>query len=261
MKVQFLIPVVFTVLLSGCTHTRRVSTAEFDAVNKAIKGKQARIKLTNGNVIVGRKIQFAQDSTLWTDPETCRKRAISTSEINYIFFQKRWRGALYGFAIGFLIGGLIGTKDCDGCLIDPPAEIFGGFTAVVFGLPIGTGAGSKEKFILKQPPRKAELVKPASMAKVTSSLILRSEALVIFLEDDIRAILESHGYYDAKFNKNGKGITHQYEAKTVQDAPVILDHLTGLMWMQGGSTKALNTKSASKYICKLNEEAVGGFAD
>lgn len=90
MKVQFLIPIVFTVLISGCAHTRHVSTTEFDAVNKAIKGKQARIKLTNGNIIVGRKIQLAQDSTLWTDSETCRKRSIPTSEINYIFFQKRW---------------------------------------------------------------------------------------------------------------------------------------------------------------------------
>jgi len=85
MKVQFLIPVVFTMLISGCTHTRHVSTAEFDAVNKTIKGKQARIKLTNGNVIVGRKIQLANDSTLWTDPETCRKRAIPTSEIIAFF--------------------------------------------------------------------------------------------------------------------------------------------------------------------------------
>jgi len=161
---------------------------------------------------------------------------------------------------------LRGTQDTPTSLgtIEASAEtvlFFGAVGGVFFGPPIGAAVGSKEKFILKQTPGQVELVKLPSMAKVTSSPILRSEALVIFLEDDIRAILESHGYYDAKFNKNGKGITHQYEAKTVQDAPVILDHLTGLMWMQGGSTKALNTKSAGKYICKLNEEAVGGFAD
>lgn len=139
--------------------------------------------------------------------------------------------------------------------------MYGGTVAVVWGLPIGAMTGSKEKFVLKQTPRQAELVKPPSLAKASFPLIIRSETLMISSEDDIRAILESHGFYDAKFNKNGKGITHQYEAKTVQDAPVILDHFTGLMWMQGGSTKALNTKSAGKYICKLNEEAVGGFTD
>lgn len=266
MKVQYSILIILTMLISGCTHTRHFSTAEFDDVNKAIKGKNATIKLTNGNVTVGRNIQFVKDSIFWIDRETCRKRSIQTSEISQIVLLKKGRGALHGSCFGFLIGGLIGSQDIPTDLgtIDASAETVlfsGAFFGIFCGLPIGAVVGSKEKFILKQTPGQVELVKPTSMAKVTSSPILRSETRMIFSDDSIRSMLETHGFYDAKFNKNGKGITHQYEAKILQGAPVIIDHLTGLMWMKDGSTKALNFISAGKYICKLNTEVVGGFTD
>jgi Tol biopolymer transport system component len=54
---------------------------------------------------------------------------------------------------------------------------------------------------------------------------------------------------------------HEYELKTLNDDPVVIDHATGLMWQQSGSSSSLDWKEVKGYIDELNKEGYAGFSD
>jgi len=94
----------------------------------------------------------------------------------------------------------------------------------------------------------------------------RSEPAILW-EDDVKNMLAIEDFYDAKWNKHGKGIAHQYELQRIAGSLVVLDNATGLMWQQSGSSKPLDPKSfsiyhyePSIYFHQLNEEKFAGFS-
>ncbi len=56
-------------------------------------------------------------------------------------------------------------------------------------------------------------------------------------------------------------ISHDYEAGTIKDDKVVIDHTTGLMWHQSGSFKNISWKRAKKWVTDLNEKGYAGFSD
>jgi TIR domain/Protein of unknown function (DUF1566) len=95
-----------------------------------------------------------------------------------------------------------------------------------------------------------ELATPSAQIKH-----LRSVAAA-FSSDTVNAMLVKHGFYDRIRNASGKGIAHQY----VDDAEVVIDHATGLMWQKAGSN-TINLADATNYINRLNAEKFAGFSD
>lgn len=54
-------------------------------------------------------------------------------------------------------------------------------------------------------------------------------------ESAVTSMLSEKGFYDAWQNKNGVGIEHRYEPKTINGDKVVIDHATGLTWQYSGS--------------------------
>jgi len=99
----------------------------------------------------------------------------------------------------------------------------------------------------------------------------RSEATHLS-ENEVKTMLAIEDFYDAKWNKHGKGIAHQYELRRIAGSLVVLDNATGLMWQQGGSSKPsaeyltiagyfISSYEEAIYFHQLNEEKFAGFSD
>lgn len=68
-------------------------------------------------------------------------------------------------------------------------------------------------------------------------------------------------FFDSNKNKSGKGVTHRYEAREHKGEKIVLDHATGLMWQESGSTKYMNYAEAQKYLQTLRAKNLAGFND
>ncbi len=69
---------------------------------------------------------------------------------------------------------------------------------------------------------------------------------------------------EKKFNQGFFGhstISHDYEESTIADDKVVIDHATGLMWHQSGSSVNVSWKRAKNWVIKLNENGYAGFTD
>lgn len=168
MKKQIFVSMVLAVLISGCTSTRMINqssrTIYFNEINKAGKGRKAKIVLAKGEEINGFDIHIASDSTSWTDSTRVITHTFPTSEINEIIFIKSGGGALQGLGLGALIGAssayVVGAAlvYLDGGDATP-SEV-GSFLAIRIGVPlgaiigamVGADTGSKQKFVINKPP-------------------------------------------------------------------------------------------------------------
>lgn len=56
-------------------------------------------------------------------------------------------------------------------------------------------------------------------------------------------------------------INHDYELRELLGDKVVIDHATGLMWHQSGSTFGLNWYKAKRWVEQLNREGYGGYND
>ncbi len=69
---------------------------------------------------------------------------------------------------------------------------------------------------------------------------------------------------EKKFNQGFFGystISHDYEESTIADDKVVIDHATGLMWHQSGSSVNISWKRSKNWVTKLNENGYAGFTD
>jgi uncharacterized caspase-like protein len=73
--------------------------------------------------------------------------------------------------------------------------------------------------------------------KSTPAIHLRSTAIADLSEEQVKAMLvrSQYDFYDRDWNKDGKGITHNYVEQTLHGDKVVIDKTTGLMWQQSGS--------------------------
>ena len=90
--------------------------------------------------------------------------------------------------------------------------------------------------------------------------LLRSKPIPGLEEDAVRAMLKLYDFFDRDYNSAGKGVAHRYEPREYQDEKVVLDHATGLMWQQSGSSEPTKYMG-HKYLSGLNEKRFAGFDD
>ncbi|MCG3156770.1 MAG: hypothetical protein DKINENOH_03394 [bacterium] len=115
----------------------------------------------------------------------------------------------------------------------------------------------KENARLRAMAQPKPEVRPSAKEKVKH---LRSKPSQLSL-DEVKTMLANRGFYDNRWNENGKGVAHEYETKTINGDKVVLDHVTGLMWQQGGSSEYLPFASAEKYLREVNQRGMAGFTD
>jgi Protein of unknown function (DUF1566) len=96
---------------------------------------------------------------------------------------------------------------------------------------------------------------------------LRSQTGTFSKGDIVRMIREKgfHHPYDQsswQLSPTVKGnVQHEYVQKTEAGKKVVLDHATGLMWQQSGSSQTKSWAEAHDYVQEMNKGNYAGFSD
>jgi hypothetical protein len=150
-------PIVFLVLMLGCSHMRHFSN--YDEINYNAKGRKVKVELSNGSYILSKDVQITSDSTFWIEPHEGIRNGIATSKVHKIAVFKHARGAWEGFRPFLFAGVTLGliaaaTTDKDDLMFNNPGGNFimgtamGVLPGVVLGIPIGAIVGSKDVYII-----------------------------------------------------------------------------------------------------------------
>jgi hypothetical protein len=158
----------------GCSSTKTYwihhERSDYDRLNWKFKGKEGKMVLKNGDVIIQEDINIGLDSTSWIEMRDSLyfgapgrspiiKGTIATSEIEKFTFMNHSNGNSAGFGYGFLTGAVIGTVFFVN-LIEEEKPIEEGYEAVailygivviagfglfggILGLPIGYAIGGR----------------------------------------------------------------------------------------------------------------------
>ncbi|NIO80108.1 MAG: DUF1566 domain-containing protein, partial [Candidatus Aminicenantes bacterium] len=86
---------------------------------------------------------------------------------------------------------------------------------------------------------------------------LRSTPDMLSESEAIRAII-NHNFFDTEMNAIGKGYDNLYEVQIIRGDRVVIDHNSGLMWQQRGSSKEMFYEDAKRWVDQLN---FAGFSD
>jgi len=83
----------------------------------------------------------------------------------------------------------------------------------------------------------------------------------VLSSDVVKVILVKYGFYDKNWNPSGKGVAHRYESQIRNNAVILFDVATGLMWQKGGSSDPMTFARAKQYVHRINAEKFAGFND
>jgi hypothetical protein len=91
---------------------------------------------------------------------------------------------------------------------------------------------------------------------------LRSEKQAVSV-DDAKVMVVTQNFFRVDWNASGKGLAHRYETKALNNALLVVDHATSLMWQRGGSGNPVQggMKAAQQYVQALNAKKFAGFDD
>lgn len=78
-------------------------------------------------------------------------------------------------------------------------------------------------------------------------------------EKEVNEMLKINDFFDKNRNRKGKGFNSQLEIQNVNHQKIILDHHSGLIWQQGGSTEPVSYKQAKSWIDELNRVEFSGY--
>lgn len=121
--------------------------------------------------------------------------------------------------------------------------------------------------LVASPDHAAQPKKPvASPAGVTPAdwlqvLSLRDRPLENYSVGDVKTMLREKDFFDSDWNKQGKGLKHDYEMIEQNGEKLVRDHATALVWQQGGSKESLTYDAAEKYVQELNRNKFAGYND
>jgi len=131
---------------------------------------------------------------------------------------------------------------------------------------------------LTQPGNKTDM-KKYLLPIVVLSLVLLSARVTQSAEESPQRITlrSSHGdlsvsevhsmpdIYIRKMDEWGfyghSTIIHRYEKKSIQGGNVVIDHATGLMWIQSGSKEYMQWNAAKEWVRNLNDRGYAGYND
>jgi hypothetical protein len=80
-------------------------------------------------------------------------------------------------------------------------------------------------------------------------------------ETDITAFITARGMFERTRNPNGAAFPNRFRIGAWNDANVVIDDASRLIWQRGGSPRALSTAAAEEYVGRLNYELHAGFGD
>ena len=96
---------------------------------------------------------------------------------------------------------------------------------------------------------------------------LRSRPAKLLAGNIVNMIREKRFHHPGDQSKDGLSgsvigsFPHEYEAKIIDGVKVVIDHATGLMWQQSGSSDGLSIETAEAYAGELNREGFAGYSD
>jgi Protein of unknown function (DUF1566) len=79
-------------------------------------------------------------------------------------------------------------------------------------------------------------------------------------KEDIITMLKKYNFFDSFYNETGN-FANDYELKEIKGEKVVIDHATGLMWHQYGSTEDMIWGEEKNWIRKLNKQGYAGYND
>ncbi|NUO84294.1 DUF1566 domain-containing protein [candidate division KSB1 bacterium] len=88
-------------------------------------------------------------------------------------------------------------------------------------------------------------------------LNLRSQSTTNLSEEEAQTMLEKHGFFASHWHRDGNGSIHLYEQHLRKG--IVIDHTTGLMWQQSGSSHSMTYAKAEKYIYDLNAKCFANY--
>jgi DNA repair exonuclease SbcCD ATPase subunit len=110
----------------------------------------------------------------------------------------------------------------------------------------------KEIQLLRQPP-------PPKAAPPKK--LFRAQPLDGLSVDAVTKMLKEKNFFDSGYNKQGKGLPHQYEKIERKGEALVIDHAAGLTWQQSGSPNSMTYADAEKYARDLNSKKFAGYND
>ena len=122
---------------------------------------------------------------------------------------------------------------------------------------------AKEEEIKRVKNEKKQIIKIAGMTTFENLMrkLKRNNKELFWSEERVKHMIVEQNFFDMSRNRNGTGIKHQYEAKTIKGDSIIVDHTTQLTWQQGGSRQPLSYEEAGAYIQKICNDKFAGFDD
>lgn len=108
-------------------------------------------------------------------------------------------------------------------------------------------------------PQKAQTPPPTAGSTQIAIISLRRKAQTVSA-DQVKISLAKYGFYEKQWNPAGQGVAHQYQTQVLDDAVVVSDGATGLMWQKGGQQQLMFAE-ARAYIKRLNGRRFAGFND
>jgi len=106
------------------------------------------------------------------------------------------------------------------------------------------------------------LIDALASAKLKSpQILLRKQPLDKLSGDDVKSVLMEKEFFDTNWNKQAKGLLHEYEKIKRDEQELIVDRMTGLTWQKSGSPYAIIYSEAKKYIHDLNNQNFGSHND
>ncbi|MDZ7290268.1 MAG: TIR domain-containing protein [candidate division KSB1 bacterium] len=118
-----------------------------------------------------------------------------------------------------------------------------------------------------EQPKTKRVAKPvASPSFRQPSITLRAQPQEELTPQAVKTMLKQYDFYCAYSgwnkewsNPQGQGIKHAFDLQ--QEGKVVVDHATGLMWQQSGSSNYMIYANAEKYIRDLNNKLLAGYND
>ncbi len=111
----------------------------------------------------------------------------------------------------------------------------------------------------KEPTSKTEVTQRPPLAATTKATRLRSKPDIV-IHKEIEQVIKERGFNYPAHNMPGNFV-HHYETKIINGIKAVLDHATGLMWQQSGSSRGMNWEEAKEFIEQLNGNHYAGFSD
>lgn len=77
-------------------------------------------------------------------------------------------------------------------------------------------------------------------------------------EDEFKAMIKEKGFFDRRYNP-GWSFPNQFKLVVEKEDTIIVDHTTGLVWHQSGSTQPLPYLEVKEWLTQLNQKGYGGY--